>query len=476
MNVATTSTKMFAMHHHETQPQTFEEVLAREYLPVPDYVKNFGSPIEGPYEVPARWYIDPAIHKAEVEAIWKRKWQLVCSVDHIPAKGDTHVYTVAGLSFIVVRVSDDLVKGYWNSCLHRGVPLRQCAGRVERLQCPFHGFTWGLDGKNLMIPHPEEFPQIDPEKFSLPEVQVAIWQNLIFINPDLTAEPLEKYVGSLDAQFQQWPLASREVSLHVKKVFPANWKVVQEAFMESYHVLTTHPQFATTSGGDRCSHFGADGNVSRGVLANGYTSDYIPTTPSEAELFRGMTGWWDDEEVPDDRDLPPGLTARQAMAQGVRESNRALFGDKIDTATDCELFDVFYYTVFPNSHLFGMIFNSFIYRFLPHGSEGDKCTMEVIFLRQVPEGQERQTPPEPISLDEEQEFVDVEALGPFGAFISQDSSNMAGIMMGLRSSRTGYVQFSRFFESKIRHFYAVYEKTLGLSAHDEVAKVKVSAQ
>jgi nitrite reductase/ring-hydroxylating ferredoxin subunit len=467
---------MFAMHRHETQPQTFEEVLADEILPIPDYINNFGAPIEGPYEIPARWYTDPEIHKAEIEALWKRKWQLVCSLDHIPRKGDTHVYSVAGLSFLVVRVSEEVIKGYWNSCLHRGVPLRQGPGRVDRLQCPFHGFTWSLEGRNLMIPHPEEFPHIDQAKFSLPEVQVGLWQNFVFINPDPDAEPLEAYLGGLNSQFQQWPIASREVHLHVKKVFPANWKVVQEAFMESYHVLTTHPQFAAASGGDRCSVFSADGNVSRGVLANGYSSDYVSKTPSEESIFRSLTGWWDDEEVPEDRRLPPGMTARQAMAHGLREANRPLFGDRIDAATNCELFDVFYYTLFPNTHLFGMIFSSFFYRFLPYGEKGDKCTMEVILLRQVPEGQAHQTPPEPILLNEEQEFIEVKELGPFGAFISQDSSNMAGVMTGLRSSHTKYVQFSRKFESKIRHFYALYEKALDLSASDEVAALKTSAK
>lgn len=472
MTVQTKAPAMFAMHHHESQPQTFEEVLATETLPIPEYVRNFGAPIEGPHEIPARWYTDPEIHNAEVERLWKRNWQLVCTLDHIPHKGDTHVYEVAGLSFLIVRVSETVVKAYWNSCLHRGVPLRQSSGRVDRLQCPFHGFTWSLEGRSQMIPHPEEFPHIDAANFSLPHVLVDVWQNFVFINPDLNAEPLDAYLGQLDSQFKQWPLGSREITLHVKKVFPANWKAVQEAFMESYHVLTTHPQYAATTGAERCGDFGAEGHVSRGILAIGFSSDYIAQTPSEEAIFRIMTGFWDDEEIPEDRRLPSGITARQTAANGIREINRPLFGDKIDSATTTELLDVYYYSVFPNSHLFGMIMTPLIYRFLPLGDKGDKCTMEVILLRQVPEGQSRRAPPEPIVLGEEQEFIEVKDLGTFGSFISQDSSNMAGVMTGLRSSRTGYVQFSRKFESKIRHFYSEYEKALGRSANEEVAAIK----
>lgn len=472
MNAPRKAPSMFGKHSHDTQPQNFEEVLAAETNEVPEYITNFGTAINGPYKIPTRWYLDPTIHAAEIEGLWKCKWQFTCRVDHIPEKGDTYVYNVAGLSFVLVRVSQDEIKGYWNSCLHRGVPLRQCAGRVDRLQCPFHGFTWGLDGKSLMIPHDEEFPHIDKQKFSLPEVQVGIWQDFVFINPDMDAEPLDAYLGDLDGQFQRFPYTNRELSMHVKKVFPANWKVVQEAFMESYHVLTTHPQFASCSGGERCNDFTASGNVSRSVLVNGVTSDYIASTPSEADVYRVLTGWWDDEEVAEEDRLPQGKTARQALADRGRENFRTLFGDKVDSATDTELVDVYDYTVFPNTHIFGMLFTTLVYRFLPYGDNGEKCTMEVMLMMPMAEGQQAKPPAAPIWLNEDQEFVAVEELGTFGAFISQDSSNMAGVMMGLRSSNTKVVQFSRKLESKIRHFYDLFEKSLGLSAQEEVDLLK----
>jgi phenylpropionate dioxygenase-like ring-hydroxylating dioxygenase large terminal subunit len=475
MNVAARPPQHFARHHHENQPQSFEEVLATETRPVPDFVRQFGQEIEGPYEVPTRWYTDPAIYQAEVEALWKRKWQAACRVDHVPQRGDTYVYDIAGLSFVIVRVSDDLIKGYWNSCLHRGVPLRQCAGRVDRLQCPFHGFTWNLEGENVLVPHPEDFPHIDPKTFSLPEIQVAVWQGFVFINPDLKAEPFETYIGELDDQLQSWPYTHREVSLHVAKVFPANWKAVQEAFMESFHVLTTHPQYATTAGGDRCSDFRASGNVSRGILASGHTSDYVPDTPKEEDIFFRMSGWWDDEEAPDGAGLPEGATARQAVAQGMRENLRSVMGDAVDKLTDTELVDVYYYTIFPNNHPFGLIISPFLYRFRPYGNDPAKCLMEVMFLTPVAPGQQPKPPVEPIWLDEEQEFVEITQLGTFGAFISQDSSNLAGVMSGLRSSRSGIVNFARFHESKIRHFYGLYEEAMGLSASDEVRRLKEGA-
>lgn len=245
--------------------------------------------------------------------------------------------------------------------------------------------------------------------------------------------------------------------------------------MESYHVLTTHPQFAACSGGERCNDFTAHGNVSRSVLVNGVTSDYIASTPSEADVYRILTGWWDDEEVAPDAQLPEGQTARQALADRSRENFRAIYGDKMDTAADTELVDVYDYTVFPNTHIFGMLFTTLVYRFLPYGDGGDKCTMEVMLMMPMPEGQQAQPPADPIWLNEDQEFATLQELGSFGAFISQDSSNMAGVMMGLRSSNKHIVQFSRKLESKIRHFYALFEESLGLSAEEEVAQIESNA-
>ncbi|HKT14417.1 MAG TPA: SRPBCC family protein [Allosphingosinicella sp.] len=472
MTAAVRNAQAFGKHFHEKQAQSYAELLERDTRPVPELVRSFGVEDVGPCEVPVRWYTDHSLYKAEIEKIWKRKWQMACRVDHVAEPGDTYLYEVGGLSFIIVRVSDTLIKGYWNSCLHRGVRIRPCSGRVDRLQCPFHGFTWSLEGRSILIPQPEEFPHIDPQTFSLPEVQVATWQGFVFINPDLGAQSLESYIGDLDAEFTRVPFTDRELSMHIFKIVPANWKVVQEAFMESYHVLTTHPQYAMSIAADRCNTFGASGNVSRGIVASGQTSDYVPRTPNEQDIFRAMNEYWDDEASPDDMILPEGMTARQAAAERGRIALRPLFGPSIDEASDAEMVDVFYYTLFPNFHPFGIYLTPPIYRFLPYGNDPDKCVMEVMVLVPVLDGADRQGPAKPIWLDADQEFTEIEALGSFGAFIAQDSDNLRGVMEGLRNSQTGIVNFARTHESKIRHFYSVYEEAMGLSAAAEVAALK----
>src|SRR3546814_4813113 len=83
------------------------------------------------------------------------------------------------------------------------------------------------------------------EAFRLPEAKVALWGGFVFINPDLNAEPLEAYIGDLPTQFDRAPLEEKVTIAHISKVIPANWKVVNEAFLEAFHVHTTHPQWTT---------------------------------------------------------------------------------------------------------------------------------------------------------------------------------------------------------------------------------------
>lgn len=465
----------FKKYKHETQAQSYAELLDRDSRSVPEFIRDFVTedvdPV-GPCEIPIRWYTDPEVHDLEIEQIWKRTWQIACRVDHVPHVGDTFLYEVAGLSVAIVRVADDEIKGYWNACLHRGAPIiRHRLCRVDRLQCPFHGFTWDLEGNCQMIPHPEEFPHIDPDKFALPEVQVATWQGFVFINPDLEAESLESYMGEFDNHFTRLPFTRRELSAHIGKVFPANWKAVQEAFMESFHVLTTHPQYAESSGADRCTDFGVSGNFSRGVVPFGVTNDYVAETPDEQYIWHRINDVWDDDVPPEELVLAPGATARQAMAERARAAFGPLLGSISDEASDAELIDIFYYTLFPNFHTQGF-FTGVIYRFLPYGDAHDKCIMDIMFLSPVPEGAEPKPPAEMILLGEDEDWTSIESLGAFGAFVSQDSGNLYGVMQGMRSNQRGFINLARKYEMKLRHFYSVYEEATGLSSAEEVAALK----
>ncbi len=99
--------------------------------------------------------------------------------------------------------------------------------------CPFHGWSWNLDGSLKEIPCECDFSTVDPCETHLPEVKLGRWGRFIFINPDENAEPLEDFLGDLSEQFSLLPYENRYKSAHVAKILRCNWKVAQEAFSEA---------------------------------------------------------------------------------------------------------------------------------------------------------------------------------------------------------------------------------------------------
>jgi phenylpropionate dioxygenase-like ring-hydroxylating dioxygenase large terminal subunit len=172
-------------------------------------------------------YLSPEIHRQEVERIWTTTWLLACREEAIPEVGDTEVFDVADLSVLVVRVAPDVIKGYFNACLHRGRRLRSGPGRVHELRCPFHGFCWHLDGGLKQVPSAWDFPHVTAESHGLPQVHVACWAGFVFVHLGAEPEPLADFLGGLTEHFERWDLANRHTAAHVEKLLPCNWKVAQ---------------------------------------------------------------------------------------------------------------------------------------------------------------------------------------------------------------------------------------------------------
>src|SRR5688572_22389416 len=107
-----------------------------------------------------------------MERMWTRTWQLACLDSDIPNVGDYYEYTIGPYSILVVRESESSVRAYHNVCLHRGRRIRSDCGNTARLRCPYHGWTWGLDGKLEDVPERETYCAFDDDDYSLREVRV----------------------------------------------------------------------------------------------------------------------------------------------------------------------------------------------------------------------------------------------------------------------------------------------------------------
>lgn len=434
---------------------TYQELLDRDTMPVPQQLRVHHPVDFGLDDIPVAYYTSREYHDREVELLWSRVWQMACREEEIPEVGDTALYDIAGTSIVVVRSAPATIKAYYNACLHRGRTIRDFPGRVPELRCPYHGFAWTLDGDLSHVPCQWDFPQVKAEEWSLPELKVGTWGGFVFVNMDLNAEPLDSYLGDLTWHFERWPLEDRYKQAHVAKVLPCNWKALQEAFMESYHVVTTHPELLPTLG-DANSQYDVFGNFSRAISANATPSPHLRNQPTEQEILDALMDRRLDD--PETMAIPEGMTARAAAAMGARMMMSATAPSATELS-DSEVLDSFYFTVFPNLHPWGS-YNRICYRFRPNGNDHTSAIMECMLL--APFQGDRPPPAEVHWLAEDEDWTNAPELGLLARVFNQDTYNLTRLQQGLDSTRKKGLTLSGYQEMKIRHFYSLYNKFLGV--------------
>ncbi len=431
---------------------TYQDLLDLDSREVPDVLRLQSPKDMGTNEFPVTRYTTARYHELEVERLWKKVWQFTCRDEDIPNVGDHYRYDIAGMSFLIVRTETGEVKAYPNACLHRGRMLKEFDGNAVELRCPFHGFCWKLDGSLSDIPADWDFPQVDKDTFSLPEIPIATWAGFIFINPDQNCEPFEPFIKDLAEQFERWEPENLYKQAHVAKVMPCNWKIAQEAFCEAYHVNGTHPQILRSLG-DVNSQVDIWENCARVITPGSTHSPLLDYTPTHDEQLRTMMDLDHDAPVPE---VPDGMHLRQFMADRSREGLRAQAGDKADLYCDAELVDSIDYTLFPNFHPWGA-FNGIVYRFRPNGNDHRSAIMECIML--APFQGERPPAAKVRWLEEDERWSD--ALGYLGKVFEQDAFNMPKVQAGLESTYQTGVVLSGYQESKVRWLHTKLTEWIG---------------
>jgi nitrite reductase/ring-hydroxylating ferredoxin subunit len=434
---------------------TYQQLLDTDPFPVPPVLREESPKYLGSEDIPVERYTSRAWHEREVERLWKRVWQFACREEELPHVGSHVVYEIANLSFIVVRSAPGEIRAFYNSCLHRGRQLKDHAGRCTEFRCPFHGFAWRLDGSLLHVPARWDFEHIVDDEFSLPEAKVGTWGGFVFINPDPAAEPLEDWLGDLPRHFARWKLEDRYIQGHVHKVIRANWKIVQEAFCESYHVGGTHPQ-AVPYLGDVNSQVDIWDSFARVITPGGTASPLLGWVPTEDEILRYMLDIRVDEET--FISLAEGQTARAASAAAARERWRPVVGDGVDDWSDAEFIDNIDYTVFPNMHPWGA-FNRICYRFRPNGDDHRSAIMEVFLL--APFRGERPPPAPTTFLGPDDDWTEAHELGLLAKVFQQDSYNMPKVQQGLETTVKPGVTLGNYQESKVRWLHQLLSEWVG---------------
>jgi len=426
-----------------------QEVLATDRFEVPAVLRETAEAALGDEDLPIEAYTSPEIHRLEVEKVWRRTWQVACREEDLPRVGDRVVYDVGDDSLVVVRSAPERIRAFHNACLHRGTRLCDQDGTGGALRCPYHGFTWRLDGTLAHVPAPWDFPQLREQAFRLPEAQVAAWGGFVFVNLDPAAAPLSAYLEDLPRHFERWPLEQRAKVAHVGKRIACNWKVAVEAFIEVFHISTVHPESVTFFGDVNSQYdvFPGQRHWNRMINCSGIASPLVRARTSEQDSLDAAIGF--GMCAPGTK-VPPGATAREVLADSMRATFARNLGIDGSRYSDSEVLDVIEYFLFPNLTLFAGL-SPLCYRVRPDGHDPNACLFEVMLLVPIPESAPRPPAAKARWLRPEEPFSSVPELGYFGQVLDQDEALLPRVQRGLLASRKPGVTLARHQESRIRH-------------------------
>ena len=196
--------------------------------------------------LPYSWYVDPEVLRREQEQIFRSAWQYAGHVGEAPGPGTFFAARAGRTPVVVTRARDGELRAFLNVCRHRGFPVVEGAGKRETLQCPYHAWTYGLDGALRTAPRAEELADFDKGELGLCRVAIDTWGPFVFVNAGPDPEPLSDALGSMPAQVTELGLDVDDLVFHTRweTELEANWKVVCENFLECYHCSVAHPQLA----------------------------------------------------------------------------------------------------------------------------------------------------------------------------------------------------------------------------------------
>src|SRR5256886_1625118 len=279
-----------------------------------------------------KYFVSLEIFADEQNNIFSKQWLLVGHQSQIADAGDYFVQHVNGESLIVIRDKSGEIHGFFNVCRHRGTRLKEDAcGHASTIQCPYHAWTYGLDGRLIGAPHMDEVSGFDKADYSLDAVNLALWEGFIFVNlvpkrdGSLSEEnasterggyrSLERWFAPLAGKFADWNMSILRPAKRIEYDVRANWKLMFENYSECYHCPGVHPMLSKVSPYDS-----AENDLAEGPFLGGF----MKINPGKSLSMSGNACALGIEHPPS-----PGYGAAGEQEKESRQR-------------------VFYYSIFPN--------------------------------------------------------------------------------------------------------------------------------
>ena len=199
------------------------------------------------HSINTRCYTEAKFLDIEREQIFQRSWQFLCHEEKLRQPGDYVCANVDGRSVVGIRNRSGELAAFYNVCKHRGHELLADEGNIKRITCPYHAWTYDLDGALVTAPRAEYLENFEQKSICLDQIQIEIFCHLVFVNLDPAAAPLALQSGGLASEIMQYApdLAALTFAHRLTYRIKANWKSVVDNFLECYHCPVAHKGFSS---------------------------------------------------------------------------------------------------------------------------------------------------------------------------------------------------------------------------------------
>ena len=195
--------------------------------------------------IPIPWYCQSEKFEVEIEKIFLSSWQLVGPESKIPNIGDTIKLTITKQPIIITRIDESRIKAYFNICQHRGGPIVDENSCYQQFQCQYHGWIYTNEGK-LKNTRGFDKDELKKSDFNLKEINVSVWNGLMFINFDKRCNSLESIYEKLEKRINKRNFSSYQFYKRDSYNISCNWKIYMDNYLEGLHIPIVHPELNKT--------------------------------------------------------------------------------------------------------------------------------------------------------------------------------------------------------------------------------------
>ena len=260
--------------------------------------QSLSTPLEEARGLPPQAYLSEEFYELELEYLFRRDWICVGREEEVAQTGDYFTMELAGEPLVIVRGADNRLRALSNVCRHRYMQVVMGRGNAARLSCPYHGWTYRLDGSLMGATNMAESRVLDKDNCRLPEFRLETWLGFIFVNLDPEAEPLAPRLRELGERLAPYHIDSMRISSMYDETWEGNWKLTVENNAEAHHHRTLHPDTLQPWMPGDDSHCGED-KRDWSLLRTPLMMDLVR---KEAPIYADLMQRWSADIRPEDRE------------------------------------------------------------------------------------------------------------------------------------------------------------------------------